>query len=258
MIQRLIIKSDQSMQEVLTYEPQKLISTPPENMDDLVRIKDLNNDFLISDIVKNFTGLAEIEEKRAESEIEKKALEELKSVQEQAYAEAFELGLVEGRKKAFQESSVIINESLQNLEHLVSSIRNAKINFLNSNENQLIKMSFYLATKIALFEVSSNTEKAVLEVLKECISISHGEEKIKIGVAPEQVEFLETLQKEQNREYDFLKKAEFIPQNDVRLGGCVITTNFSEIDARIEERIEKLWNEVQSAIPPFKDKIDQG
>lgn len=258
MLQKVIIKSDQSIQEVLKHEPQKLVSTQPENIDELIRIKELSHDFLISDIVKNFTGLAEVEEKKAESEIERKALEELKAIQEKAYSEAYELGLEEGRKKAFFETSEDINKGIQELNHLISSIRNSKIHFLNNNENQLLKMTFYLAGKIALFEIENKSEKAVLEVLKECVSISHSEEKIKIGVAPEQFDFLETLQKEHNREYDFLKRAEFLPQNDIRLGGCVITTNYSEIDARIEERIEKLWVEIQGTIPPLKIQVEQG
>lgn len=258
MLQKVIIKSDQSIQEVLTYEPQKLVSAQPESIDELIRIKELSHDFLISDVVKNFTGLAEVEEKKAESEIERKALEELKAVQEKAYSEAYELGLDEGRKKAFLETSDEINKGIQELSHLISSIRNSKVHFFNNNENQLIKMTFYLAGKIALFEIEKNYEKAVLEVLKECVSISHTEEKIKIGVAPEQLNFLETLQKEHNREYDFLKMAEFLPQNDIRLGGCVITTNYSEIDARIEERVEKLWSEIHGSIPPLKVQVEQG
>lgn len=258
MLNKNIIKSEKAYEEILKFEPQKLISTTVESMDELIKIKEMNNDFLISDVVKNFTGLAELEGKRAEREIEKKALEELKTVQEQAYAEAYELGLSEGIKKAFIDNSEIINTRINELDLLIKNIRDSKIHFLNSNESQLMKMVFYLATKVALFEVSKQPNEAIIKVLKECIKISHGEEKIKVGVSPIQVEFLETLQKEQNREYEFLKNVEIIPQDGVRAGGCVITTNYTEINAQIEERIEKLWSEMLSIIPPIKDQVENG
>ncbi len=251
-----IIKSEYVFQEVLKFEPQRLNAISAESMDELVSASRLHNDFKIADVVKNFTGLAQIESEQIENEIERRALEELKSVQEQAYSEAFELGASEGRRQAFLSHSDEIEKRLNDLDHLVSSIRDLKVNFLNSNENQIIKMAFYLASKIALFEIKQNSRDAVLAVLRDCINLTHQEESIKVGVAPEQLEFLEALQKEKKREFEFLKNVEFLPQEGVTLGGCIITTNYSEIDARIEERIEKLWKEIQSSTPPLKDRLE--
>lgn len=252
-----IIKSKSVFQEVLRFEPQKLISVSPESMDELVNASQMNDDFRIADVVKNFTGLAEIEDKRTENEIERRALEELKSIQEQAYSEAFELGVSEGRRQSFLSNTDEIEKRLKDLDLIVSALRDLKIHFLNSNENQIIKMAFYMATKIALFEIDKNSKEAILSVLRQCVSLSHEEETIKISVAPEQLEFLEILQKEKNREFDFLKKVEFSPQEGIRIGGCIIATNYSEIDARVEERIGKLWTEIQSSSPPLKDKAEQ-
>jgi flagellar assembly protein FliH len=258
MAQRGIIKAKLAFREVLRFEPQKLTSATPENMSVLVDAQDHNEDFQIADVVRNFTGLAEIEVQRIESEIEKRALEELKSVQEQAYSEAFELGMSEGRRQSYIASSEEIEKKLGDLERLVVSIRDSKIHFLNSNENQLIKMVYFLATKIALFEISQNTQEAIQAVLKECVSSAHSEEAIKVIVAPDQIDFLETLQKERKRDLEFLKKVEFSPQEGIVPGGCIITTNYSEVDARLEQRVAKLWEEVRDSIPPLKDKVGNG
>jgi len=252
-----IIKSKSVFQEVLKFEPQKLIAVSTESMNELMSANKFNDDFRIAEVVKNFTGLAEIENKQIENEIERRALEELKSIQEQAYSEAFELGVSEGRRQSFLSSSEEIDKRLKDLDLLISTFRDLKIHFLNSNENQIIKMAFYLATKIALFEIDRNSKDSMIAVLRECVNISHEDETIKVSVAPEQLEFLETLQKETKREFEFLKNVEFSPQEGIRVGGCIIATNYSEIDARIEERIEKLWKEIQNSIPPLKDKIEQ-
>lgn len=251
-----IIKSERAIQEVLKFEPQKLIAVNPEEMDELVEASQMNVDFRIADVVKNFTGLAEIEDKKTENEIERRALEELKSIQEQAYTEGYELGVTEGRRQAYLSKSEEIDKRVNDLDHFISTLRDLKIHFLNSNENQIIKMAFYLASKIALFEINQNSRDSILTVLRECIGISHSEETIKVSVAPEQLEFLETLQKEKKRELEFLKNVEFSPQDGIQVGGCIITTNYSEIDARLEERIAKLWKEVQSSMPPLKEQVE--
>lgn len=258
MAQRTVIKAEYAFQEVLRFEPQRLESATPQTMEDLVKAKDFNEDFQIAEVVRNFTGLAEIEVKQIESAIEKRALEELKSIQEQAYSEAFELGMSEGRRQAFVATSEEIDTKLAELGKLVSSIRDSKIHFLNSNENQILKMVFYLATKVAMFEVSQKPEEAIQSVLRECVNISHGEETVRVIVAPEQVDFLETLQRERKRDLEFLKNIEFAPQEGIQPGGCIIATNYSEVDARLEERINKLWDQVRDSIPPLKDSVEHG
>ncbi len=258
MAQRTVIKAEYAFQEILKFEPQRLESATAESMEDLVKAKDFNEDFQIAEVVRNFTGLAEIEVKRIESEIEKRALEELKSVQEQAYSEAFDLGMSEGRRQAFVATSEEIERKLSDLDKLVSSIRDSKIHFLNSNENQLIKMVFYLATKVAMFEVSQKPQEAIQSVLRECINVTHSEETVRVIVAPEQLDFLESLQKERKRNLEFLKNVELAPQDGIQPGGCIIATNYSEVDARLEERINKLWEELRDSIPPLKDTIEHG
>lgn len=258
MAQRVVIKAEFAFQEVLKFEPQHLESTDPEEIEELVKVNDQNQDFRVAEVVRNFTGLAELEVKRIESEIEKRALEELKSVQEQAYSEAFDLGMSEGRRQAFATHSDEIEKRILELDKLVRSIRDSKIHFFNSNENQLMKMVYYLATRLAMFEISENKNHAIQNVLKECIVAAHGDETVRVTVSPEQFDFLETLQKERQRELDFLKVVEFTPQDGITSGGCIITTNYSEVDARVEERIKKLWDEVRDSIPPLKDTVENG
>lgn len=258
MAQRSIIKAEFAFQDVLKFEPQKLSAVNFENLERMSQNLDKSPDFQIAEVVRSFTGLAEIEGQRIESEIEKKALEQLQSIQEQAYAEAYALGLNEGQERAFTEKAREIDEKLENLERLLSSMRDLKLHFLNNNENQIMKMVLFLSTKIAMFEISERPNEAIKEVLRKCIRATHEEEKLQIIVAPEQIDFLESLQKEKKRDLEFLKNVEFAPEEGLLPGGCKITTNFSDIDARLEERIKMLWDEVLQTIPPLKDQLQNG
>lgn len=254
--QRGVIKADQTFQGVLQFQPRPLEATAPEAMDELVRASDYNNDFQIAQVVKDFTGLAEVEIRKMESEVNLRALKEVQGIQEQAYQEAYELGLLEGRQKAFVEKSVEIEERLTQLNALIKSFKDAKVHMLNSNENQLMKMVYFLATKMAMHEIAENANSVIQSVLRECVNLSHSNEIMKVSISPDQFEFLVALQKEGNRELEFLKNVEFTAQEGIRSGGCVITTNYSEVDARIEERVSKLWEEFKGALPVLKERVE--
>jgi flagellar assembly protein FliH len=47
----------------------------------------------------------------------------------------------------------------------------------------------------------------------------------------------------------------FEPNEEVVDGGCIVETNYGEVDARIEQRVAQLWSVVSEIIPKVKDRI---
>lgn len=251
-----IIKANVAYQKILQFEPQKLSMANFEQLNEMVRHMDANPEFQVAEVVRNFTGLAEMEGQRIESEIERQALEQLKSIQEEAYQEAYNLGLQEGQQKAFQDKAAEIDARLADLDELITNLRDLKVHYINNNENQLMKMILYLATKVAMFEISERPQEAIRSVLRRCITVTNEDEQMRVMVAPDQIQFLDLLKKERKKELNFLKNVEFHAEEGLSKGGCKIETNFSEIDARIEERVGRLWDEVLQSIPPIKDRLE--
>lgn len=251
-----IIKAEVAFQRVLHFEPQKLSAGNFEELNNFVRQMEENPEFQVAEVVRTFTGLAEMEDQRIESEIERKALEQLKEIQEEAYSEAYSLGLQEGQQKAFEEKAAEIDARLSELEKLIENLRHLKVHFVNNNENQLMKIVLFLATKVAMFEISERPNEAIQSVLRKCITATNEDEQMRVMVAKEQIEFLEVLKKERKKEFNFLKNAEFHGEEGLMPGGCKIETNFSEIDAKLEERVNRFWSEVLESIPPIKDRLE--
>jgi flagellar assembly protein FliH len=252
---RGIIKAERSFEKVLSYEPKKIQPIDSSTMDNMVMAQQAGSEFKIAEVVRSFTGLKELEQQEVETAIERRALEQLKSIEEKAYKEAFELGLEEGRKEAFKVYSEKINEKLQALEELINQISNMKTHFLNSNENHLITLVYHLAKRIAFSEISEKYNEVILNVLSESVKLAHSEEKIRVHVSGKQIEFLETLQKENSRDLEFLRQIDLVADDKIEVGGCVIATNYSEVDARIEQRVEQLWLALKDTIPPVKDVV---
>ncbi|MGL1138590.1 FliH/SctL family protein, partial [Vibrio parahaemolyticus] len=73
------------------------------------------------------------------------------------------------------------------------------------------------------------------------VELASEEENVLVQMNPEQVEFIELLRQQTNREFEFLKKLRLEPNASIKAGGCVVETNYGEVDARIETRLQQLW-----------------
>lgn len=239
---------------VLEFVPKKFELGTPEQAIEYLANKKRGADFHLSDALRVQTGIDEIEKAREEERIELRALELLKEVQEPAYKEAYELGLHEGRQEAFNKFSAEISEQLGNLEQMLKSLETAKIDILNFNEAHMMTLVFQLATKLARVEVEKN-DQALVEVLRGAVSLAQDEENITVHVAPVQFDFVEELKKHNGRQFEFLKKIKFEPSEDVTAGGCIVETNYGEVDARIEQRIASLWSAMSEQMPRVKPKV---
>ena len=239
---------------VLEYVPKKFELGTPKQALDYLEQKKRGADFRLNETIRVQTGVDEIEKATEEEKVEARALELLKDVQENAYKEAYELGLAEGHKEAFTKYSREIEDKLAGVEVLLKAMEDAKKELLNFNEAHLVQLVFQIASKIARVEVEKN-DQSVVEVLRGAVSLAQDEENVTVRVAPEQFDFLEELKKQSGRQFEFLKKIKFEPSADISKGGCVVETNYGEVDARVEQRVQSLWSTLAENIPKVKPKI---
>ena len=250
-----IIAKDSPLVRVLEYKPKKFeLGVPQQAMEFQEIRKRKANDFRMSETLRIQTGLDKLDAQDTENEVEKRTLEKLKSVQEGAYQAAYELGLQEGRKQAFVQSTAAIDSSLAAFATLMQTIENLKSELLKQNESHLIKLAIQMATRLAHHEVEVNNQ-CVVNIMRQAIADAQLDEQLTVQVSAAQFEFLETLKKENGRQYDFLKRIKLDPSEAIRPGGCVIETNYGVIDARIDERVGKLWETMTENLYRIKDQI---
>lgn len=241
-------------ERVLEFVPKKFDLGTPDQAMEYLALKQRGADFHLSDALRVQTGIDEIEKSREEERIELRALELLKDIQEPAYKEAYELGLSEGRQEAFNKFSSEISEKLETLATMLTSLETAKTEILNYNEAHMMTLVFQVASKLARVEVERN-DQALVEVLRGAVSLAQDEEQITVRVAPSQHEFVEELKKQNGRQFEFLKNIRFEPSEDVTAGGCIVETNYGEVDARVEQRVASLWNAFAEQMPKIKPKV---
>ncbi|MGZ3746095.1 MAG: FliH/SctL family protein [Pseudobdellovibrionaceae bacterium] len=251
---KAILPKISAQEKVFEYVPKKFeLGTPAQALEYLEKKKQ-GADFRLSEALRVQTGIQEIEKATEEEKIEARALDLLKEIQENAYKEAYDLGRSEGHHEAFTKFSKEIEERLAGLEGLLMSLEKAKIEILNFNEAHIVQLAFHIATKLARVEVEKNNQ-SLIEILRGAVTLAQDEEDVTVRVAIEQHEFIEELKKQNNRQFEFLKKIKFEPSEDITKGGCIVETNYGEVDARIEQRIQSLWETLSENLPKVKPSI---
>ena len=253
---KFVLKADIARTSVLDYKPPKFELGTPEPAKKYIELKQTktSSGFRMNDAIRIQTGVAQIEAESLEETVDVRVLEKLKEVQENAYQEAYQLGLEEGRKQAFEQATLEIEASLQKMESIVTSLTKIKPELLRYNETHLVELAFHMAKRLAAAEIKADPE-IIKEIVRQSVEVAQNEQNITVLVNPTQIDFLETLKKEQGRDFEFLKSIKLEPSDQVSVGGCIVQTNYGEIDARFEQRVEKLWASLADNLYRVKDRI---
>lgn len=250
-----VVTKVQSDVSVLNYVPKQFDFGTHSAAKDYLKEKDKGSDFVMSDVLRATTGVEEIERLSEENKIENKVLEKLAKLQSEAYQKAYELGFEEGRTSAYLEKKEELGLQFEDFSKLIFSLNQIKEELMHQNESFIMKLIYDIASRIAFDHIEENQE-SVLNVIKKAIETAQAEENINVKVNPTQLEYVEKMKQQNSNETEFLKRIKFEGSEQVTIGSCIVETNYGIIDARVEERVEKLWNELKQAIPKVKSPIE--
>ncbi len=249
-----VLKKSEALEKVLEYSPTKFQLGTPVQALDYLETKRRGADFRMNDVIRVQTGVEKIEQDSYEERIENRALEKLKVIQEQAYEEGYKLGLEEGHKRAFEEHSKMIQDNINEMSKIVTTLKNMKKDMSSFNEAHLIQLLFHMASKLAVDHLEYD-QQPLVEVIRQSVELAQGEENITLHLSDKQMKFIEDLQSQKKVEFDFMDKVKLVANPEITPGGCIIETNYGEVDARVEQRIEKLWTNLKENLPRVKTKL---
>jgi flagellar assembly protein FliH len=205
-------------------------------------------DFKISELVAKQAGISQLESEAHQDKINAQVLARLQEVQEKAFEEGYELGLIEGTEKAFQEAKAALLERMSSMEALLKRIEELKGRLLVDNEGELVRLVFLTAKKIALRDLEGNRD-AVIEILHNVVGETQADERVVVRLSSEDLKFLEVLQEKGGQKIESLERVKFVADEAIKSGGCLIETEFGDVDATVEERVERTWKTLQARAP---------
>lgn len=213
-----------------------------------------SSNFQISPLVAQQTGIAQVQQQAQQAEIERLAIEKVREVQEQAYHEAYQLGLQEGRERAFQEAQLVLTAQIDSFAHVLEQIENLKLSLVEYNEGQIAKLVFYMATRLARKAVNED-QSLVLQLIKETVKSTQQDENVEVSLSASDFDFVEQVRGQLGRDFEFLKRVQLVRTEDIASGGVRIQTNYGSIDATLETQIQKMWERLIENVVPIRDKI---
>lgn len=215
--------------------------TPPEDDEVMIGLEEVaERDAAIS---ASADQIVETEELPASaSEIEtivearlKEFEERFQQEKEDAYHAGFEDGTNEGMKQGLNQSE----EEVARFQELVDTLSGQWKDTLRTYDTAVTELAVRIAQKIIDVQIEQDDE-AVLQAVHECLAYVEDKTKVIIRVNPDD---LEAVRRHRN---DWLESLESIDhllieaEPTVARGGCVVETPIGDVDAQIEERLERL------------------
>ncbi|MCB0390665.1 MAG: hypothetical protein KDD58_05220 [Bdellovibrionales bacterium] len=248
-MKKQFIEAEEAKQKVFEFVPKKFPIVISNVASGFISSQEGKaSDFKLSELVAKQSGIAELQRREVESKVEAEALEKLKEIEEKAYKEAYQLGLIEGTEKAYTDYKEEFREKIESLDQLLKTFEGLKVELIEKNELQILQLLQLMASKIATDHVELNKD-VIIKVIRKVIEDAQTEEDVIIKVSTEDYVFLESLRERQDKIVDFLKRVKIEPIDDIRSGGCILETTYGAIDSRLEQRLDKVWEAIESKMP---------
>jgi flagellar assembly protein FliH len=194
---------------------------------------------------------AEDEAKRLLEEARQKASElegEIRGRVEKIGEEARQKGQAEGREQGYQEGRGEVQRLVDNLQRIVSAAIERRNLIIEESETQVINLVLLIAKKV-IKVISENQKNVVINNVVQALRKlkSRGEVVIRVNLAD--------LELTSAHIADFMKMVEnvksitVLEDSSVDRGGCILETDFGQIDARISSQLSEIEERILELAP---------
>lgn len=204
--------------------------------------------------LEEFAELREMVLREAEEEA-KRVVEEAKKEAEAIRKKAYEEGWHEGERKAQEAIRRSWEEKVAVFERLVLEFTRARKHNFEVLREPLVDLVFALAEKI----IQREAERApfVGETIARALLRLPQRERVIVRVNPEECALVREMKEDLFRRVDGLEFLEVKEDPRVARGGCIVETQFGNVDARIETQIAILREEVERILAE-EDHVERG
>jgi len=194
---------------------------------------------------------AEDEASRIIAEATRKAEEveaDIKQKVEKVEQEAYGAGHKEGREAGFAEGRAELARLVENLNRIVTAAIEKRNEIVAESETQVINLVLLIAKKV-IKVISENQKNVVINNVVQALRKlkSRGEVVIRVNLADLELtsehinDFLQMV--------DNVKSVTVLEDSSVDRGGCIIETDFGEIDARISSQLHEIEERILELMP---------
>ncbi|WP_215538464.1 flagellar assembly protein FliH [Borreliella bavariensis] len=177
-------------------------------------------------------------ETESNAEIERLAREyeeKLKRDLEVATAKGREEGYNKGYESGFED----FDKVMRKLHSIIASLIAERKSILESSGGQIVSLVMQIAIKV-IKRITDSQKDIVLENVNEVLKRVKDKTQITIRVNLDDLDIVRHKKSDFISRFDIIETLEIIEDPNIGKGGCIIETNFGEIDARISSQLDKI------------------
>ncbi|HDQ15124.1 MAG TPA: flagellar assembly protein FliH [Sediminispirochaeta sp.] len=182
--------------------------------------------------------------RREAEEMRRQAESEVEKIRKDAYQEGYKAGHQEGYESGRPE----VERLVEQLHHIIDKTLEKRKEIIEESETQLINMVLLIAKKVVKV-ISENQKNVVINNVIQALRKlkSRGEVLIKVNL--DDVELTTEHVKDFMRMVDNVQSVTVVEDSTVDKGGCIIETDFGEIDARISSQLQEIEEKITELAP---------
>ena len=173
-----------------------------------------------------------------EATVELISEQELKSIKESAYAEAFEQGRQEGLNSAkadIEKQSQLLSQMIEQLAHPLHQCG-------EKTEQELLELAFAISRQIVRRELKQDPTQLIAIIRDALAQLPIGSKNIQILLHPEDASVIREVLSIDGSSKD--SRWQLVEEPAMEKGGCLLKTDNSTIDASVDRQIAILFSRI--------------
>ncbi|HOT59420.1 MAG TPA: flagellar assembly protein FliH [Spirochaetales bacterium] len=191
-------------------------------------------------------ALADAEQKI--KEMERQAQARINEITNEAYKKGFE----QGREEGFKAEKAELERLIQRLHTIIERTLDKREEILNNTESQIVELVLLISRKVVK-TISENQKSVIISNIAQALRKLKTRSDIIIRVNIADLQLASEHLKEFTDMVENAKNISIVEDTTVDKGGCIIETDFGEIDARIQSQLNELEEKILD-IAPIKSK----
>jgi len=239
--QDMIKAAESKVEQILRDADQRAFEEVQQKTDEIQVLK------------KNAEGEAEklvFDAQKSADELTLKVESELAEIKKKGKEEGYETG----RETGYAEGQVEVERLIEQLHAIIDKTIEKRNDIIDESETQVINLVVMIAKKVVKV-ISENQKNVVVNNVIQALRKlkSRGEVLIKVNLAD--VELTSEHIKDFMRMVENIRSVTVVEDSTVDKGGCIIETDFGEIDARISSQLHEIEEKILDLVP-IKTKGD--
>lgn len=162
--------------------------------------------------------------------------------------QARDRGYDDGRNRGYDEGKEEVSRLINSLNKIISATIDRRNEIIKNVEKQLVMIVVLIARKVVKM-ISEYQKGIVMHNIREALIKVRGRTDVVIRVNIEDLELTTEHKEEFIKMVEDIKNVTILEDSTVDRGGCIIETDFGNIDARIASQFEEIEERIKELMP---------